>query len=68
MEPEFLEVLQTLCTIVTIALDTALQYQKEKQSWLSSTRSPTFNHLTLSDQLVGILSSARLTLVGTEQP
>ena len=51
LEPEFLEVLQTLCTIVTIALDTALQYQKEKQSWLSSTRSPTFNHLTLSDQL-----------------
>ena len=68
MEPEFLEILQTLCTIVTIALDTALQYQKEKQSWLSSTRTPTFNHLTLSDQLVGILSSARLTLVGTEQP
>ena len=68
LEPEFLEVLQTLCTIVTIALDTALQYEKEKQNWLSSTRSPTFNHLTLSDQLVGILSSARLTLVGTEQP
>ncbi len=68
LEPEFLEILQTLCTIVTIALDTALHYQKEKQSWLSSTRRPTFNHLTLSDQLVGILSSARLTLVGTEQP
>jgi DNA-binding CsgD family transcriptional regulator len=68
MEPEFLEVLQTLCTIVTIALDTALQHQKEKQNWLSSTRSPTFNHLTLSDQLVTVLSSTRLTLVGTEQP
>jgi DNA-binding CsgD family transcriptional regulator len=68
MEPEFLEVLQTLCTIVTLALDTASHYQKEKQIWLCSTRSPTFNHLTLSDQLVGILSSARLTLVGTEQP
>lgn len=68
MEPEFLESLQTLCTIATIGLHTALQYQKEKQTWQSSTRSPTFNHLTLSDQLVGILSSARLTLVGTEQP
>ena len=68
MEPEFLEVLQTVCTIATISLDTALQYQKEKQSWQSSTRSPTFNHLSLSDQLVTILNSTRLTLVGTEQP
>jgi DNA-binding CsgD family transcriptional regulator len=68
LEPEFLEVLQTLCTIVTITLDTALHYQKEKQNWLSSNRSPIFNHLTLCDQLVGILSCARLTLVGTEQP
>lgn len=68
MEPEFLEVLQTLCTIVTFALDTALQYQREKQIWQSSTRSPTFSNLSLSDQLVSILSSARLTLVGTEQP
>jgi len=68
LESEFLEILQTLCTIMTIALDTASQYQKEKQNWLSSTRSPRFNQLTLSDQLVGILSSARLTLVGTEQP
>ena len=68
MEPEFLEVLQTLCTIVTFALDTALQYQREKQLWQSSTRSPTFSNLSLSDQLVSILTSARLTLVGTEQP
>lgn len=68
MEPEFLEILQTLCTTVTIALDTALQHHKEKQFWQSATRSPTFSQLSLSDQLVGILSSARLTLVGTEQP
>ncbi|CAA9276742.1 putative protein kinase [uncultured Coleofasciculus sp.] len=67
MEPEFLEILQTLCITVAIALDTAFHYQKEKQSWQSSTRSPIFNHLTLSDQLASILSS-RLTLVGTEQP
>ena len=66
MEPEFLEVLQTLCTIVTIALDTALQHQQEKQNWQSS-RSSALRH-ALSDQLAGILSSARLTLVGTEQP
>lgn len=68
MEPEFLEVLQTLCTIVAIALDTACRYQREKQTWQVSNRSLTFSHLSLSDQLVSILTSARLTLVGTEHP
>lgn len=68
MEPEFLEVLQLLCTIVAIALDTAFQHQKAKQTWQSSTHHPAFSHLPLSDQLVRILSSTRLTLVGTEQP
>ena len=68
MEPEFLEVLQTLCTIVTIALDTALHYQKEKQTWQSTNRIPTFSNLSLSDRIASILKSARLTLVGTEQP
>lgn len=67
MEPEFLEALQTLCTIATIALDTALQYQREKRLWQIVPGS-TFNHLSLSDQLASLLSSARLTLVGTEQP
>ena len=68
MAPEFLEVLQTLCTMVTIALDAALQYQKEKPTWQLITHNPAFNRLSLSDQLASILSSARLTLVGTEQP
>ncbi|HEY9700700.1 MAG TPA: LuxR C-terminal-related transcriptional regulator [Trichocoleus sp.] len=67
MEPEFLEALQTLCTMATIALDTASHYQKEQQFWRSSSRS-TFSHLSLSDQLASLLSSTRLTLVGTEQP
>ena len=66
MAPEFLEVLQTLCTMVSIALDTALRHQKEKQTWLA--RSPSFSHLALSEQLASILNSARLTLIGTEQP
>ncbi|MBW4489837.1 MAG: GAF domain-containing protein [Trichocoleus desertorum ATA4-8-CV12] len=80
MEAEFLEVLQTLCTVTAIALDTASQYQQEKQMWQSSAQaltqaltqaavpSPAFNHLSLSDQLVSLLSSTRLTLVGTERP
>jgi DNA-binding CsgD family transcriptional regulator len=65
---EFLEVLQTLCTLATIALDAALQHQSEKQSWQSAAHYPSFNHYALSDQLASILTSARLTLVGTEQP
>ncbi len=67
MEPEFLEVLQTLCTIVSIALDTALKHQAEKQTWQSFAQHPSFHHLSLSDQLASVLKSARLTLVGTEQ-
>lgn len=67
LEPEFLEVLQTLCTIVAIALDTALQYQQEKRLTPLATHFPPFTHFSLSDQLVVLLKSARLTLVGTER-
>ena len=66
LEPEFLEVLQTLCTIVTIALDTAIQYQKEKQLWQLAAQP--MRPLALSDQLAEILKNSRLTLLGTEQP
>lgn len=68
MEPEFLEVLQTLCTVVSIALETALQHQKEKQTWQASAQTPVFSQLALSEQFASILPAARLTLVGTEQP
>ncbi len=62
LEPAFLEVLQTLCTIVTVSLDTTLKYQQQ------SAISPTQPHeLMLSDQLVSVLSQARFTLVGTEK-
>jgi GAF domain-containing protein len=33
MAPEFLEVLQSLCATVAIALELALHYQQEKQAW-----------------------------------
>lgn len=65
LEPEFLEVLQTLCTLVTIALEAAIHDQKEKQR--STAASLSFVHLPLSDQIASILSSTRLALVGTEQ-
>lgn len=62
--PEFLEVLQLLCTTVTVALDSALTYQREKQSTLllSSITLP------LSEQLAALLPHTRLMLVGTERP
>lgn len=63
LEPAFLEVLQTLCTIVTISLDTAMKYQQQQ----SSTPQLRFNELMLSDQLVTVLNQVRFTLVGTEK-
>ena len=66
LEPEFLEVLQTLCTIATIALDTAMQYQQE-QTWQLTAAQPKRDD-ALSDQLAEILSHSRITLLGTEQP
>jgi DNA-binding CsgD family transcriptional regulator len=65
LELEFLEVLQTLCTITVVSLDTAIQYQKEKQTWQASNYT---SNLNLCDRLVTILSATRLTLVGTEKP
>jgi DNA-binding CsgD family transcriptional regulator len=66
LETEFLEVLQTLCAIVAIALDIAMQYQAGEKSW--PIQPPVVEYPVLSDQLVTILSSTRLTLIGTEQP
>ncbi|MBW4523191.1 MAG: GAF domain-containing protein [Scytolyngbya sp. HA4215-MV1] len=68
MAPEFLEILQTICATGAVVLDTALQYQTQQQNWQANTQRPAFSHLALSDQLAGILRTARLTLIGTEQP
>lgn len=35
LSSEFLEVLQWLCSMLTVALENALHYQREKQSWES---------------------------------
>ncbi len=65
MATEFLEVLQSLCTTIAVALETAIQYQQEKQTWQST--ATLFHQLILSDQLANLLGSVRITLVGTEQ-
>ncbi len=66
MEPEFLEILQGLCTTVTVALETALQHQQEKQLWQVS--SPSSAAAPLSEQLATLLHNTRLVLLGTERP
>ena len=68
MAPEFLEILQTICATGAVVLDTALQYQTQQQNWQANTQRLAFSHLALSDQLAAMLSTARLTLIGTEQP
>ncbi|MGJ3244789.1 MAG: LuxR C-terminal-related transcriptional regulator [Elainellaceae cyanobacterium] len=68
MEPEFLEILQNLCTTVTIALETTLQSQREKQVWQTKHLVTSTGKASVSDQLAEILTSSRLTLVGTERP
>ncbi len=65
MATEFLEVLQSLCTTIAVALETAIQYQQEKQTWQST--ATLFHQLILSDQLANLLGSVRITLVETEQ-
>jgi DNA-binding CsgD family transcriptional regulator len=66
MTTEFLEVLQSLCTTIAVALETALKYQQEKQDWQSLPATPLFHQLVLSDQLAHLLGSVRIALVGTE--
>ena len=63
LAPEFLEVLQVLCTTVAVALETALKYQQiiTNQSTIVNKQPP------LSDQLAALLKPVRLTLIGTEQ-
>lgn len=59
LTPEFLEVLQFLCTLVTISLNAALNQK--------AIPAP-FERLPLSDQLAQVLNTPSLTLVGTEKP
>jgi DNA-binding CsgD family transcriptional regulator len=66
LSTEFLEVLQSLCTTLAVALETALQYEQKKQTWQSLPATQLFHQLTLSDQLAQLLGSVRITLVGTE--
>jgi DNA-binding CsgD family transcriptional regulator len=66
MLPEFLEILQSLCTATTIALAAALRYQQEKPTWRPSTATVS-TPSPLSEQIATIFKPTQLALVGTER-
>lgn len=65
LSPEFLEVLQWLCTTVTVALDSALAHQQEKRA--SNVTQSMIDSPPLSEQMAMLLPQTRLVLVGTER-
>jgi DNA-binding CsgD family transcriptional regulator len=60
LSSEFLEVLQGLCTTLSIVLDHATQHQQDRQTQPETTP-------FLSEQLATLLGRARFSLVGTER-
>lgn len=66
MLPEFLEILQSLCTATTIGLAAALRDRQAKLIQQSST-APVPPQIPLSEQIATILKPTQLALVGTER-
>ncbi len=66
MLPEFLEILQSLCTATTIGLVAALHDRQAKLIQQSST-APVPSQVPLSEQIATILKPTQLALVGTER-
>ncbi len=66
MLPEFLEILQSLCTATTIGLAAALRDQQAKLIQQSST-APVPPQIPLSEQIATILKPSQLALIGTER-
>jgi DNA-binding CsgD family transcriptional regulator len=64
LSPEFLEVLQGLCTTLTVTLENALLFKQQIQSFTQ----PSFSPAPLSERVSSILAKTRLSLVGTERP
>ncbi|MDJ0725775.1 MAG: LuxR C-terminal-related transcriptional regulator [Prochloraceae cyanobacterium] len=67
MQPEFLEILLSFCTTLTVALEMASKYQKQKQDRQAIAPKITLPNLSLSDSLSYILGQTNLTVIGTEK-
>ncbi|MGD1922281.1 MAG: GAF domain-containing protein [Pleurocapsa sp.] len=63
---EFLEVLSSLCTTLTVALEIATLHQQEKLKTQVS-RPITLAELSLSDALAYLLGRTKITVMGTER-
>ncbi|MBE9169524.1 GAF domain-containing protein [Pleurocapsales cyanobacterium LEGE 06147] len=67
MRPEFLKVLLSLCTTLTVALEIASLHQQETQDLQAVKPEITLAELSLSDRLAYILGQTKLTVLGTER-
>ncbi len=67
MRSEFLQVLLSLCTSLTVALEIASLYQQEKQDSQALKPKITLAELSLPDRLAYILERTKLTVLGTER-
>ena len=61
---EFLEILSSLCTTLTVALEIASQHHQEDQDVKPKI---ILDELSLSDRLAYILGQTKLTVIGTER-
>ncbi|MDB9524842.1 LuxR C-terminal-related transcriptional regulator [Oscillatoria sp. CS-180] len=67
MSSEFLEVLSSFCTTLTVALATALLHQKESQTSQAAKPQAILSELSLPDSLAHILGQTSITVLGTER-
>ncbi|NER79739.1 MAG: GAF domain-containing protein [Leptolyngbya sp. SIO1D8] len=67
LRSEFLEVLLSLCTTLTVALEMALLHQQEKQIFQKTQPKTTLAEWSLSDSLAHVLDQTKLTVIGTER-
>ena len=67
MRPEFLKVLLSLCTTLTVALDMASLHQQDIQTSHTLKSKRTLADLSLSDSLSYLLSQTKLAVLGTER-
>ncbi len=66
LRAEFLEVLSSLCTTLTVALEIAALHQQEKLK-VQTSKPITLAELSLSDALAYLLGRTKLTVMGTER-
>lgn len=67
LKSDFLNLLLSLCTTLTVALEMAALHHQEKQGLQTVSPQITITELSLSDSLAHILGQVTLTVLGTER-